>query len=97
MITAEGVSASFTYDSATGNVATITDGNNHTTKYQYNSNGLITKYWDAKTPTTGTPTTSYTYYPNNIDVQYVTNGLGTITYAYNNAHDVVLAQRELDF
>jgi RHS repeat-associated protein len=88
IVSPEGRMERFTYDSVTGKVATVFDGNNHSLNYQYNSIGLITKYWDANTPNTGAPTTSYSYYPNNIDVQLVTNGLGSISYQYNASHAI---------
>ena len=92
-VTPLGNSQTFTYyqDSTLptfGQVASITDSNNNTKNYQYNSNGLVTNFWDAKTPTTSAPTISYTYYPNDIDVQNIINGLGSISYTYNASHAV---------
>ena len=59
----------------------------HTEHYSYNSNGLITSYTDAKNNTNNI--LNIAYYPNNIDIHTVSNGLGTITYTYNgDTHDV---------
>jgi len=87
-ISYSGTVSSSTYDPVTGRIATSTDGNNRSTKYEYNSNGLVSKVWDAKTPTTSAPTTAMTYYANSIDLQKVTTGLGDVQYEYNTAHDV---------
>lgn len=67
------------------------DANNspitHTEHYTYNSNGLITSYTDAKNNTNNA--LNILYYSNDIDIHTVSNGLGTITYTYNNdTHDV---------
>ncbi len=85
----------YTYDPVTGRPASITDANNHTTHYQYNSNGRITYFWDATitTPTTSNATISYAYYSNGVDVHTITDGLGTVTYQYGtynsySTHDV---------
>ena len=88
-VTPENNLSKYIYDPVILLPVTVTDGNNHTTHYQYNLNGLITKFWDAKTATTSTPTIFYTYYPNGIDVQTIDNGLGVpIAYEYNGSHDV---------
>jgi RHS repeat-associated protein len=91
--TPSSVRATYTYDSSTGNPATITDNKSHSLKYEYNSNGLITRYWDAKTATTSDPNILYGYYSNDIDLHTVTYGsgagsLGSIIYEYNSAHDI---------
>ncbi|MBI5101368.1 MAG: hypothetical protein HZB33_05990 [Nitrospirae bacterium] len=88
----EGGYEEFVYDSLTGKPTSITDyhGLNansvpitHTRNYSYNSNGLITSFTDAKS----IPIT-YDYYPNNIDLWKVINGLGTVLYTYNGStHD----------
>jgi RHS repeat-associated protein len=90
VVSPAGVSTGYTLDPTTGNPATITDGNSHKTTYAYNTNGLPIKFWDAKvtTPSDSNITMQYAYYPNNTDLQTVTNGLGAITYEYNSAHDV---------
>jgi|WetSurMetagenome_2_1015567.scaffolds.fasta_scaffold00155_25 RHS repeat-associated protein len=74
----------FTFDTATGLPATITDGNSRTTAFTYNTNGLVISFTDAKSRQT-----TVGYAPaNNIDATFVTSGLGTITFEYNAAHDV---------
>ena len=105
-VTPTGTSKTFTYyqdntKTSYGQVASITDGNNHTVNYQYdingqyNTNGQITKYWDAMTPTTSAPTIAYSYYPNDIDVQTIDNHLGApIAYEYNGAPHVVTAMTD---
>jgi RHS repeat-associated protein len=94
-LSAEGRPVTYYYDDATGTnlipgysytntgkVATVTDGNSHTTKYTFNSNGRVTSVTDAKSNQT-----VIGYDPgNNIDATSVTNGLGAITYTYNTPH-----------
>jgi RHS repeat-associated protein len=72
----------------TGRVITVTDGNSHTVKYAYNTSGFRTKYWDAKTEMSSAPNVELAYYSNNIDLQTATNGLGSVAYEYNTAHDI---------
>jgi RHS repeat-associated protein len=89
----EGGHIEFWFDPASGKPTTIKDyhgldlNNNpisHITEYTHNSNGLPASYTDAKNNTT-----TFTYYPNDIDLWEFINGLGTITYTYNGTtHDV---------
>jgi RHS repeat-associated protein len=72
----------------TGRVITVTDGNSHTVKYAYNTNGFRTKYWDAKTEMSSSSNVELAYYSNNVDLQTATNGLGSVAYEYNTAHDI---------
>jgi len=72
----------------TGRPIAVTDGNSHTHKYAYNTNGRVTRYWDAKTAIASNPNVELAYYPNNIDPQTITNGLGPIALEFNAAHDV---------
>jgi RHS repeat-associated protein len=71
-----------TYD-ASGNVLTKTDQSGNLTTYTYNAMGRPTSVTDPK----GTLTT-LTYAANNVDLGWITNGLGTMTLAYNTAHDI---------
>ncbi len=89
----EGGYIQYTFDSATSKKATIKDYHNHTKIYTYNNNGLVTSFKDAK----GNKTT-YVYFPNGIDVQYIKYDLASTTqddniilktFTYNgNTHDV---------
>jgi RHS repeat-associated protein len=71
------------YDPLTGKPSVITDYHNHSKQYTYNSNGFITSFTDAKGKAV-----VVNYYPNNINIQSVENGPGTLTYTYNDAHDI---------
>jgi YD repeat-containing protein len=90
----EGGYLQFIYDTQTGKRTRITDCHgdcapggspiSHSRNYTYNSNGLETSFTDARNKVT----TTY-YYPNNIDVQSIVNGLGTISFTYDgDAHKV---------
>ncbi len=80
----EGGYTAYQYDTTTGKPTMITDYHGHITHFTYNSNGLVTSFADARGKTTTT-----NYYSNNIDVDTIVNGLGTIKFIYNgNTHDV---------
>jgi len=65
------------YDTVTGLPTTFLDYHYHGYIFTYNSNGLTTSLKDAKNKTT-----TINYYSNNIDVDTIVNGLGTIKYTY---------------
>jgi YD repeat-containing protein len=81
----EGGYVTFGYDSVTGKRNTITDYHTHSSRFTYNSYGLVTSATDAKE----TNPTTYNYYSNNVDVDTVVNGLGTVKFTYNDdTHDI---------
>jgi len=78
----EGDYSLYGYDSV-GNLATVKDAHGHTTQYTYNTMGRVTSTIDAR----GTITTR-TYWPNNVDLKTMANGLGTVSLTYYATHDV---------
>ncbi|MBI5117924.1 hypothetical protein HZA56_15725 [Candidatus Poribacteria bacterium] len=71
------------YDTVTGDRTSIKDVHGHTWSVAYNSMDGITSITDARGKTT-----TITYYPNDVDLLEITNGLGTISLTYNSAHDI---------
>ena len=63
----------------------------HSTQYEYNVNGLVTKIIDARGKQT-----DITYKANNIDVWKITNPLGSIDLDYNSAHDITSIKDRLN-
>ena len=75
---------SYTYDSATGERASITFLF-RTTRYTYNALGRVTTIMP---PQAELSKITLGYAANNVDVNTITNSLGTVTLTYNAAHDV---------
>ena len=90
IINEDGGSETYTYDSITGKRTAVTDSNNHTTSYTYNTMGRTTSVTDAKSKTT-----TMTYASNNVDVNGITNGLGTVNMGFDGFHNMTSATNRL--
>lgn len=83
------------FDPVTGQAQTVTDYHGldsanspitHSVAYTFNDKGNVTSVTPARS---GSAVTTMTYYPNNIDLQSIYNGLGTVSFTYNgDTHDV---------
>jgi RHS repeat-associated protein len=79
----------------TGRPIALADGNSHMHTYAYNTNGLVTRYWDAKTAIASNPNVELTY-SNGVDISQIKRPLDGVDYfttlAYNpdrpNAHEL---------
>jgi YD repeat-containing protein len=85
-VEAEASFDSFEYYQTNAKIANSIDIHDHQTQYTYNDKGRVTSitYPDSET-------TTYTYYPNDVDVQTVLTGLGTVSFTYNSNHDITSA------
>lgn len=72
----------YNYDSS-GNRNSLMDSHGHTVRNSYNSMSRVTSTTDPRGNVTNT-----TYASNGIDLLQIQNGLGSITMAYNNTHDI---------
>jgi len=75
-------SISYTYESSTSRLKSVTDAKNQTTNYQYFADNDLKQisYTNAQS---ATPTVSFTYDPNYNRVSTMIDGTGTTTYTYN--------------
>ena len=79
----EGDTFGFGYDEDTGNLTSITDGDDNSWSYTYNSMGRVTSATSPKGVLT-----SLTYAANGVDLLLVSNLLGTIHVTWDAYHEV---------